>query len=109
MFPPLAEQDLHTQFAEAVISGSVDATDDFELMTGMPYMDPVYREHLPFFDDPRLGLYRLPDQQKKSSAGANSRARPVRERLLEARSMDEAHNFIKGRKSLLWILSRLKC
>lgn len=99
MFPPLAEQDLHTQFAEAVVSGRADSTDDFELMTGMPYMDPVHREHLPFFDDPRLGQYRLPDQQKKSGTGIFTSARPVRERLLEARSMDEVYNAIKGRRS----------
>jgi hypothetical protein len=97
MFPPLAEQDLHTQFAEAVVSGRPDATDDFELMTGMPYMDPLHKEHLPFFDDPRLGRYRLPDQQLKSSAMADSRSRPVKESLAEATSKDGAFNAIRGK------------
>ena len=100
MFTPLAEQDLHTQFAEAVVSGRSESRGDLELMSGMPYMDPIYRERMPFFDDPRLSQFRLPDQQKKFSGAADTTSRPVREWLLEVKSMDEAYYAIKGMPSL---------
>lgn len=93
MFMPVSEQDLHQQYAEAIIAGHPSSTSSFEITTGMPYNDPENREHIPFIDDPRLAFYKLPE--RNNLASANSAAgRPVKEALAEATTLEQAEQII---------------
>lgn len=95
MFVPLSEQDLHQQFAEAVISGRAGSGPSLEVTTGMAWNDPANRDFIPAMDDPRLTWYRLPDQSRKSNAGGKSSGGSVKERLGEATSLDQAASVLK--------------
>jgi hybrid polyketide synthase/nonribosomal peptide synthetase ACE1 len=94
MFMPVSEQDLHQQFAEAVLAGNPSSKDSFEITTGMPFNDPAHREHIPFIDDPRLGFYKLPERTnvfaKESSLGG-----PVKDRLASAGTREDAERIIR--------------
>jgi len=94
-FDKVSEQELHALFAEAVVSGRPDAADDVEIMTGMRFLDPSNRELIPHFDDPRLGYFILAEQRSKAGGTANSPA-SVKERLLEAITIDEVRQIVTG-------------
>lgn len=95
MFVPLSEQDLHQQFAEAVISGKAGAGPSLEVTTGMAWNDPANRDFIPAMDDPRLTWYRLPDRSRTANAGQKSSGGSVKERLGEATSLDQAASVLK--------------
>ncbi|KAJ5655727.1 polyketide synthase [Penicillium longicatenatum] len=85
MFDEVNEWELHALFAEAVVAGRAPGTDQVELVTGMPYIDPADRDQIPYFDDPRLAYYKLADGRNKATSlpvirdpykGASSKRRP---------------------------------
>lgn len=90
MFLPLSEQDLHQQFAEAVIAGRPGSEGSLEVTTGMAWNDPANRDHIPFMDDPRLTWFRLPDKSSKNRAGDSSASGSLKECLAEALTRDQA-------------------
>ena len=95
----MSEEDMHEQFAEAIVSGgppTSGATEDFEVSTGFPWMDPSVGERYPFYDDPRVARFRLPDQRDKLIDNAAVTAGPIKERLRNAQCIEDVHQAIKG-------------
>ncbi|WDK20925.1 beta-ketoacyl synthase domain-containing protein [Colletotrichum graminicola] len=96
-FDKVSEMELHALFAEAVVVGrpgpsssSNDATqrDEIEVITGMRFLDPTNKELIPHYDDPRLGHFILREKRESAAGGATTLV-SVKERLLEAESVDE--------------------
>ncbi|KAI8627214.1 beta-ketoacyl synthase domain-containing protein [Xylariaceae sp. FL1651] len=87
-FDKVSEQELHALFAEAVVSGRPDATDDAEVITGMRFLDPKNKELIPHFSDPRLGYFILSEQRGSISSSGNA-LESVKDRLLKAETIDE--------------------
>jgi hypothetical protein len=104
----LAEYELHTLFAEAVVSGrrsiagadgdGIAVTDmsDIEITTGIHDLDPVYKGHIKFFDDPRVGNLRVPDQQRGKRGNTSASKGSVNEQLVKATTMDEVRQIVLG-------------
>nr|OQO23245.1 hypothetical protein B0A51_12846 [Rachicladosporium sp. CCFEE 5018] len=92
MFEPLSESNLHTQFAEAVVAGRPGSSEALEITTGMPFMDHIHRDHLPYFDDPRLSHFKLPNRKGRASdsSGDVSGRGSIKERLMRASDIDAA-------------------
>ncbi|KAI9163910.1 putative polyketide synthase [Paramyrothecium foliicola] len=93
LFDEVNEWELHALFAEAVISGRNWETDDVEVVTGMPYMDPINRARIPYFDDPRFSYFKMSDRKVKSEDAAGV-ARSVKDQLLEAETWDEVRTIV---------------
>ncbi|OBT71831.1 Hybrid PKS-NRPS [Pseudogymnoascus sp. 05NY08] len=93
MFDEVNEWELHALFAEAVVAGRAPGTDQVELVTGMPYVDPADRDQIPYFDDPRLAYYKLSDGRNKGHELVSAKG-SVQERLLKAETMDEVRAII---------------
>ncbi|GKT48775.1 lovastatin nonaketide synthase mokA [Colletotrichum spaethianum] len=95
LFDTVSEDELHALFAEAVVAGLPDAPkdQDIEVITGVPFIDPVYRERIPFFDDPRFGYYMLQDHKNKTEDAAASGS-SIKERLMMAESTDEVREIV---------------
>lgn len=67
--------------------------EDVELLTGMPYIDPALRGHLPLADDPRFGYYML-QLAGESRTSVRASVGDIKERLTQAKSMDEVVQLI---------------
>ncbi|OQE31496.1 hypothetical protein PENSTE_c001G10122 [Penicillium steckii] len=93
MFDEVNEWELHALFAEAVVAGRAPGTDEVELVTGMPFVDPADRDQIPYFDDPRLAYYKLSDGRNKVNELAGDKG-SVQDRLLKAETMDEVRAII---------------
>ncbi|KAI5274298.1 hypothetical protein E4T47_02663 [Aureobasidium subglaciale] len=93
MFDEVNEWELHALFAEAVVAGRIPSAEPVELVTGMPFIDPVDRDQIPYFDDPRLAYYKLATRRGKGFEAAGA-AGSVQERLLSADSMDDVRAII---------------
>ncbi|KAF4510368.1 hypothetical protein G6O67_002258 [Ophiocordyceps sinensis] len=91
----ISEDDLHALFAEAVVVGRPERHrgEDVELLTGMPYIDPALRGHLPLADDPRFGYYML-QLAGESRTSVRASVGDIKERLTQAKSMDEVVQLI---------------
>lgn len=99
-FDVVAETELHTLFAEAVVCGQADSlAEDVELTTGMVYLDPAYEESIHFFNDPRFGYYKRMRPNDTVGSGPNSTT-SVSERLRSATTRDEVRQIITGNYSL---------
>ena len=94
-FDKVSEQDLHALFAETVVSGRPDSTDDVEIITGMRYLEPKNKELVPHLQDPRLGHYLLPEMRDKVSS-ATIALESTKERLLRTATSIEARQIITG-------------
>ncbi|RYP45940.1 hypothetical protein DL768_007780 [Monosporascus sp. mg162] len=95
LFDTVSEDELHALFAEASVVGQPEVSqgEDIEVITGMPFIDPVHRERIPFFDDPRLGYYKLKDQKANANDSTGSK-RNIKEQLLKAASIEEVREII---------------
>ncbi|KAL0941432.1 beta-ketoacyl synthase domain-containing protein [Colletotrichum truncatum] len=95
LFDTVSEDELHALFAEAVVAGRPDAPkdEDVEVITGVPFIDPTFRDRIPFFDDPRFGYYKLQSQSAKlddlSASGGS-----IKDRLMAAHSLDEVRDIV---------------
>ncbi|GKU13396.1 unnamed protein product [Fusarium langsethiae] len=95
LFDTVSEDELHALFAEAVVAGRPDAPkdQDIEVITGVPFIDPAFRDRIPFFDDPRFGYYKLQSQSAKledlSASGGS-----VKDLLTGAHSLDEVRDIV---------------
>ncbi|KAG6012888.1 putative PKS/NRPS-like protein biosynthetic cluster [Claviceps pusilla] len=98
LFDTVSEDELHALFAEAVVAGlpsrSTETDEDVEVITGMPFIDPTYRDRIPFFDDPRLGFYKLQDHKATTGDSATSKG-SVKERLLQATTLDQVSSVVR--------------
>jgi hybrid polyketide synthase/nonribosomal peptide synthetase ACE1 len=93
MFDEVNEWELHSLFAEAVVAGRDRSSDDVEVITGMPLMDPSNRDRIPYYDDPRFSGFKVSDQRNRTDdqgKGAGS----VKEQLLQAKDMQQVNDIL---------------
>lgn len=93
IFDEVNEWELHTLFAEAVVAGRNKAVQDVEVITGMPYMDPINRDRIPYFDDPRFAYFKLSDRKAKGDDAGGAMG-SVKDRLLKADTLDLVRDII---------------
>ncbi|OLN97460.1 Lovastatin nonaketide synthase 1 [Colletotrichum chlorophyti] len=101
----LGEDEFRTLFAEAVVSGrrvaglgdckaeSVTDMSDIEIGTGIPELQSRHKETIKFYDDPRFGNLKTPEQRGNASGSSGSKT-SVKEQLLQATTMDEVRQAI---------------
>jgi hypothetical protein len=114
MFQPVEEHELHTLFAEAVVSGrrttgkTFMEMSDIEITTGIPELDPVNKDRIVFYDDARVGNFKIPEQRGKVKGTSGSKASIVKEQLLQATTLGEVRQIVIGmfRTHLLFSFSR---
>lgn len=83
MFDSVEEHELHTLCAEAVVSSrqtlmrfqngekhekTVIEMADVELTTGIPALDPAFKDRITFFNDARVGNFKIPEQRRDTAA-----------------------------------------
>jgi acyl carrier protein len=93
MFDEVNEWELHSLFAEAVVAGRDRPSDDVEVITGMPLMDPSNRDRIPYYDDPRFSGFKVLDQRNKADdqgVGAGF----VKEQLQQAKDMQQVNDIL---------------
>ncbi|ETS80412.1 hypothetical protein PFICI_07941 [Pestalotiopsis fici W106-1] len=93
IFDEVNEWELHTLFAEAVVTGRNKQVTDIEVITGMPYMDPANHDRIPYFDDPRFAYFKLSDRRAKGSNAADA-VGSVKDQLLKADSISQVRSII---------------
>jgi hypothetical protein len=93
MFDEVNEWELHSLFAEAVVSGRDRSTDDVEVITGMPLMDHSNRDRIPYYDDPRFSGFKVSDQRNKADKLGKG-AESVKEQLLQAKDMQQVNDVL---------------
>lgn len=109
MFDSVEEHELHTLFAEAVVSGrqalrrqqtprkTVLDMADVELTTGIPELDPALKDRITFFDDARVGNFKIPEQRQNAGDNAAGSKGSVKDQLLQATSVDEVQQIVIGK------------
>lgn len=110
MFDSVEEHELHTLFAEAVVSGrqaispqqqkqrkTVLDMSDVELTTGIPDLDPALKDRITFFDDARVGNFKIPEQRRNAGDNASGSKGSVKEQLLQATTLDEVREIVIGK------------
>ncbi|KAH8162417.1 hypothetical protein CIB48_g5830 [Xylaria polymorpha] len=98
----ISENDLHQLFAEAIIVGRPGCNESSEIATGL---EPFYPERVAkaqFFDDIRFNHFIL-ERQDAHDLGGKGLEVPVRIRLAEAKTKEDAASIIKE-----GLLTRLK-
>ncbi|KAJ4998436.1 Lovastatin nonaketide synthase [Colletotrichum sp. SAR 10_66] len=105
----LAEKDFHTLFAEAIVSGrcalgqeesntnrmSVTDMSDIEVITGFPVFEAKNKNSFKLWDNPRFGHLRTPENSLSHVGEGSSASRvSIKERLREAKTVDEAKEAI---------------
>ncbi|KAI0417175.1 polyketide synthase [Xylaria grammica] len=102
LFDTVSEDELHALFAEAVIAGQpgTPLTQDVEVITGVPFINPVYRERIPFFDDPRFGYYLLKSEESQGEVSGAASNGTIKEQLAKAESMDKVREIVANGLSL---------
>lgn len=112
MFDSVEEHELHTLFAEAVVSGrsaiqgrgqedpilrkTVIDMSDIELTTGIPDLDPALKDRIVFFDDARVGNLKIPEQRSSSGATSSGSVGSLKEQLMLATSLDVVRQIVVG-------------
>ncbi|KAI1422434.1 polyketide synthase [Xylaria sp. FL1777] len=102
LFDTVSEDELHALFAEAVVAGlpGTPLSQDIEVITGVPFINPVYRERIPFFDDPRFGYYLLKSEDSQGEDSAAASNGTIKEQLAKAESMEKVHEIVANGLSL---------
>ncbi|WQF82203.1 Putative Acyl transferase domain superfamily, Condensation domain, ancestral KRAB domain, thiolase [Colletotrichum destructivum] len=108
MFDSVEEHELHTLFAEAVVSGkqalarfqneekrerTVIEMADVELTTGIPALDPALKDRITFFNDARVGNFKIPEQRKDAAEGAGAKG-SVKEQLQQATTLGQVRQIV---------------
>lgn len=93
IFDEVNEWELHALFAEAVVAGRNREITDVEVITGMPYMDPINHDRIPYFDDPRFAYFKLSDRRAKNEDAAGATG-SVKDQLLKAETVDDVRRII---------------
>lgn len=113
MFDSVEEHELHTLFGEAVVAGrqavstAHDATKrlspvtvldmaDIELTTGIPDLDPALKDRIVFYDDARVGHFKIAEQRGGGGGKASGAAGSLKERLLQATDLDQVREIVIG-------------
>lgn len=94
----ISENDLHQLFAEAIIVGRPGCNESSEIATGL---EPFYPERVAkaqFFDDIRFNHFIL-ERQDAHDLGGKGLEVPVRIRLAEAKTKEDAASIIKGKEN----------
>ncbi|KAL7934338.1 putative polyketide synthase [Trichoderma chlorosporum] len=94
MFDGLSEQELQALFAEGVVAGRAKSKDSVEIVTGMPSIDPVNRDRIPYYNDPRLSYFKLPTGHGGSESNDATAQGSVKDRLQTARDIDEVREIL---------------
>lgn len=113
MFDSVEEHELHTLFAEAVVSGrrarqqeqerkTVLDMADIELTTGIPPLDPALKDRIVFFDDTRVGNFKIPEQRGKTGDNAAGSKGSVKEQLMQATTLDQVRQIVIGKQPNLF-------
>lgn len=92
IFDEVNEWELHALFAEAVVAGRNKDIKDVELITGMPYMDPINQDRIPYFHDPRFA-FKLSHRKVKHDEHGESQG-SVKDRLLKASNIGLVRDII---------------
>lgn len=93
IFDEVNEWELHALFAEAVVAGRNKDITDVEIITGMPYMDPINHDRIPYFNDPRFAFFKLSDRKTKGDDTGDGNG-SVKDRLLTADGLEKVHEII---------------
>ncbi|GAB1197712.1 hypothetical protein APSETT444_007015 [Aspergillus pseudonomiae] len=105
MFDSVEEHELHSLFAEAVVSGrramqhhqqckTVLDMAEIELTTGIPPLDPTLKDRITFFDDTRVGNFKIPERRGKADDNTRGSKGSVKEQLLQATSLDQVRQIV---------------
>jgi hypothetical protein len=112
MFDSVEEHELHTLFAEAVVSGrqmltrsqnlgrhaeTVIEMADIELTTGIPALDPAFKDRITFFNDVRVGNFKIPEQRGGTAENGPGTKGSVREQLQQATTLSQVRQIIIGK------------
>lgn len=92
IFDEVNEWELHALFAEAVVVGRNMEIKDVEVITGMPYMDPINQDRIPYFNDPRFAFKLSHRKAKDDDAGGSQGS--VKDRLLKASNIGLVRDII---------------
>lgn len=95
----ISEQDLHTLFAEAIVSGQPDSPDQAEVMAGVSYIPTDAETNETSRRDVRFSHYILREDQSTTSTTATISIR-VKTQLQEARDMADVSSIIQGNMTL---------
>jgi hypothetical protein len=116
MFDPVEEHELHTLFAEAVVSGrqvltkyqngeqrekTVIEMADVELTTGIPALDPALKDRITFFNDARVGNFKIPEQRRDTGGNGAGAKGSVKEQLQQATTLDQVRQIVIGKRTNL--------
>lgn len=110
MFDSVEEHELHTLFAEAVVAGrrarehtkrllpaTVVDMADIELTTGIPELDPALKDRIVFYNDARVGNFKIAEQRGGSGDKASGAVGTLKERLSQATDLDRVRQIIIGK------------
>lgn len=109
---PIGEQELHTLFAEAIVSGrqalqgeqrlkTVMDMADIHVITGVPALDPALKDRITYFDDPRIGHLKIPQRRRKDLDATITCKGSVRDRLLQSKTLKQVQEIIIGKSRTL--------
>jgi hypothetical protein len=116
MFDSVEEHELHTLFAEAVVSGrqvltkyqsgeqhekTVIEMADVELTTGIPALDPALKDRITFFNDARVGNFKIPEQRRDTGETGAGAKGSVKEQLQQATTLDQVRQIVIGKRTNL--------
>jgi hypothetical protein len=116
MFDSVEEHELHTLFAEAVVSGrqvltkyqngeqhekTVIEMADVELTTGIPALDPALKDRITFFNDARVGNFKIPEQRRNTGENGAGAKGSVKEQLQQATTLDQVRQIVIGKRTNL--------
>ncbi|KAJ5722336.1 lovastatin nonaketide synthase, partial [Penicillium malachiteum] len=107
-FRPIAEQDIHHAFAEAMLVGTPTYNETCEVVTGISPLNPDDRAVDFFFSDLKFSHFvsQVPAEQATMSKTAN--IQPVKVQLAKAKSKTHVLSIIQGMFGLESILRKLK-
>jgi hybrid polyketide synthase/nonribosomal peptide synthetase ACE1 len=94
----ISEQDLHQQFAEAILAGRPESVGSSEVAIGLVPFYPERDDKAQFHTDIKFNHLILERQDALILSGRSS-ALPVRIQLTDAKTKDEAATIIRGKKS----------
>ncbi|KAF4766473.1 hypothetical protein HAV15_010469 [Penicillium sp. str.  len=104
MFDSVEEHELHTLFAEAVVSDqrarqqpqrkTVIDMADLELTTGIPDLDPALQDRIIYFNDPRFGNFKIPGQRGDGGDNGSGSKGSIADQLKQATTLDQVRQIV---------------
>ncbi|KAK2873742.1 putative PKS/NRPS-like protein biosynthetic cluster [Arthroderma sp. PD_2] len=91
---PISEHAVQQQFAEAVISSSLDSGDDYDIISGIRQIDPLIDTNVPWLNEPRLLHYHV-SQGETDETKDFKKAVPIKEQLAQSSSLEQVHTILE--------------